>query len=281
MDPGLRRGDGEVSRQSQRTRIIATAPTTILVTGASSGLGGALARGYAAPGIHLLLVGRDATRLDAAADDCRKTGATVTTGLFDVAEGGPLGAWLLAQDEARPIDMVLACAGVSAGTTAEGQPEGVALATMEVRTNLIGTIHTVEPLLPRLIARGAGQVMVTASVAALRGLPYSPGYSASKAGVRAYGEALRALLAPHGVAVTVVVPGFFDTPMTGRWKGPTPFFMTLDRMAAVIRRGLDRRAARVTCPKLLAWGSVAADLMPAWAGDRIMRGFRFHIEPGR
>lgn len=254
---------------------------SVLITGASSGLGAGLAKNYAAPGVHLVLTGRDATRLEATAVACRDKGATVATGLFDIGEAEPFGAWLVAQDEATPLDLVIAAAGVSAGTGEGDMPEGVDLAAMQIRSNLLGTIHTVEPLLPRMIARKAGHIAVVASTAALRGLPYSPGYSASKAGIRAYGEAIRALLGPKGVMVSVVVPGFFDTPMTDRWKGPTPFMLSLDKMVAAIRRGLDARKARIVVPRLLALGQVAADLMPAAIGDRIVRGFRFHIEPGR
>jgi short-subunit dehydrogenase len=254
--------------------------TSVLITGASSGLGAGLAKDYAAPGVRLVLTGRDAARLEITATACRAKGASVVTGLFDICEAEPLGAWLLEQDVAMPFDLVIATAGVSAGTGKDDMPEGVGLAGMQVRANLLGTIHTVEPLLPRMIARGSGHVAVVASTAALRGLPYSPGYSASKAGVRAYGEALRALLRPKGVAVTVVVPGFFDTPMTDRWKGPTPFMLSLDKMVAAIRKGLDARRSRIVVPRLLALGTQAADLLPAAIGDRIMRGFRFHIEPG-
>jgi short-subunit dehydrogenase len=256
-------------------------PATILITGASSGLGAGLAKSYARPGVHLVLTARNAARLEATAAACREAGAIVTTGLHDVSEAEPLGEWLLAQDEAHPIDCVIAAAGVSAGTSEDGRPEGLKLATMQVRANLLGTMHTIEPLLPRMIARGKGQVVLISSSAALRGLPFSPAYSASKAGVRAYGEGLRALLAPSGVAVTVVVPGFFDTPMTDRWKGPTPFMVSLDKMVRVIRSGVDARRSRVVYPRLLALGQRAADLMPAAIGDRIMRGFRFHIEPGQ
>jgi short-subunit dehydrogenase len=255
--------------------------SSILITGASSGLGAGLAKNYAAPGVHLVLTARDGARLNATAAACRESGATVVTGLFDIRDAEPLGTWLLQQDEATPFDLAIAAAGVSAGTGDDDGPEGIALATMQVRANLLGTIHTIEPLLPRMIARKTGHVAVIASTAALRGLPYSPAYSASKAGVRAYGEALRALLSPQGVAVTVVVPGFFDTPMTDRWKGPTPFMLSLDKMVAAIRKGLDARRARIVVPRLLAMGSQAADLMPAAWGDRIMRGFRFRIEPGR
>lgn len=256
-------------------------PRTVLVTGASSGLGAGLALSYAAPGVTLGLVGRDRSRLEASAARCRDRGAYVETCETDVAEPEPLARWALDLDSRAPLDLIAACAGVSAGTHPDGRPEGMDLARMQVRTNLLGVIHTVEPLLPRLISRGRGQVAVVASVAGLRGLPYSPAYSASKAGVRAYGEALRALLRPAGIQVSVVVPGFFDTPMTDRFKGPKPFLLSGDRAVLVVRRGLDRRLPRITFPRLLALGVRAADLIPAWAGDRIMRGFRFHIEPGR
>ena len=253
----------------------------ILVTGASSGLGAGLARSYAAPGVALWLVGRNEARLDAVAAECRAAGAEVRTGLFDVGEAEPFGSWLLAADDATPLDLILACAGVSAGPQPGGAPEGRALATLQVVSNLLGTVNTIEPLLPRLMARRRGQLAVVSSVAGLRGLPYSPAYSASKAGIRAYGEALRAFLAPSGIAVSVVVPGFFDTPMTDRFKGDKPFLKTLPQMVARIRRGLDRKQPRIVFPSILALGLVAADLIPAWAGDRILRGVRFHIVPGR
>ena len=258
-----------------------TSISSVLITGASSGLGAGLAKNYAAPGVHLVLTARDAARLETTAALCRDKGATVTAGLFDIREPEPFGTWLLAQDEATPLDLVIAAAGVSAGTGEGDMPEGLDLAAMQVRANLLGTIHTIEPLLPRMIPRGKGQVAVVASTAALRGLAYSPAYSASKAGIRAYGEGLRALLRPKGIDVSVIVPGFFDTPMTDRWKGPTPFMMSLDKMVGAIRKGLDARRSRIIVPRLLALGQQAADLMPATLGDRIVRRFRFHIEPGR
>lgn len=258
-----------------------TPPASILITGASSGLGAGLARSYAAPGIRLALTARNPDRLEATVAECRGKGAEVVAGRFDIGNAEPFGSWLTEQDGVKPFDLIVAAAGVSAGTGPNDTPEGVDLAAMQVRANLLGTMHTVEPLLPRLISRGHGHVAVIASTAALRGLPFSPGYSASKAGVRAYGEALRALVRPKGVAVSVVIPGFFDTPMTDRWKGPTPFMLSLDKMVAAIRRGLDARRSRIVVPRLLALGTQAADLMPAVLGDRIMRGFRFHIEPGQ
>ena len=256
-------------------------PKVVLLTGASSGLGAGMAASYASPGMTLWLTGRNASRLDAVAAKCRQAGATVETALVDVGDADALGRWILAADDVAPLDLVIASAGVSAGPAPDGTPEGLALASMQVRTNLLGAMNTVEPVLPRFLARSAGHVALVSSVAGLRGLPFSPGYSASKAGVRAYGEGLRAFLAPRGVAVSVIVPGFFDTPMTDRFMGDKPFMLSLDRTVAIVRRGLDRRQSRIVFPRLLALGLVAADLLPAWAGDRILRGVHFHIVPGQ
>ena len=256
-----------------------TAPSSIVITGASSGLGAALARAYAAPGTTLGLVARNAERLAATRDACRAKGAAVELGAFDVADAAPLGAWLTGFDAAHPIDLVVANAGVSAGPPPGAAAEGLASATRQVQTNLLGAMNTIEPLLPALAARRRGQVALVASLAGYRGLAYSPAYSASKAGVRAYGEALRALLAPRGVAVSVICPGFFSSPMTDRFIGGHPFCVSLDRATRIVKRGLDRAQRRIVFPWPLAFGLRCADLMPAALGDWIIRNVHFHIEP--
>jgi len=147
----------------------------------------------------------------------------------------------------------------------------------QAQVNLIGAVHTIAPLVPALCARGRGRIAAIASVAAYRGLPYSPGYCASKAGLRAYAEALRSGLAPHGVGVTVVCPGFFSSPMTDRWEGPTPFLASGEHAARRIKRGIDRGRSRIDFPWPLVLGMRFCDLAPALIGDRIMRNFRFHI----
>ena len=256
-----------------------TAARNIVITGATSGLGRALATGYATPGVRLGLIGRNAERLDAVAAMCRVRGATVVTGRIDVRDGEALGAWLVAFDDGGAVDLAIAAAGISGGPQPGAATEPVGLAICQIGTNLLGCMNTMEPLLPRLLERGVGQIAVVSSVAGYRGLPYSPGYSASKAGVRAYGEALRALLRPRGISVSVVVPGFFDLPMTDRFHGDKPFIVSLERASAIVRRGLDRGKARIVFPRLLALGLQAADLIPARLGDRILRGVHFHIVP--
>jgi len=252
---------------------------SLVITGASSGLGAALAAAYAAPGITIGLVGRNEARLAATEQTCRAKGAAVQTGVLDVAEAAPLAAWLDAFDRVTPIDLVIANAGTSAGPAPRSSTEGLEIATRQVRTNLLGVMNTIEPVLPALVTRGHGQVAVVSSLAGYRGLAYSPAYSASKAGTRAYGEALRALLAPRGVAVSVICPGFFESPMTDRFIGPHPFRLSLARATTIVKRGLDRGKRRIVFPWPLAFGMRCADLMPAFIGDLIIRNFHFHIEP--
>lgn len=249
----------------------------VVITGASSGLGAALAAAYAGPQTALGLIGRNSERLAATAAVCRAVGASVETALIDVADGPALAAWLGEFDRAHPVELLIANAGTSAGPDPESPGEPASLTLRQLGVNLIGAVHTIAPLVPLMCGRGRGRIVAIASVAAFRGLPYSPGYCASKAGLRAYAEALRPRLAPRGVGVTVVCPGFFTSPMTDRWEGPTPFLATGERAARRIKRGIDRGCARISFPWPLVLGMRLCDLAPALIGDRIMRNFHFHI----
>ena len=250
---------------------------SVVITGASSGLGRALAAAYAGPGVALGLVGRDRDRLAATASVCAAAGAAVESAAIDVADGPALALWLAAFDRAHPVELLVANAGISAGPEPDSPGEAVAVTAQQIAVNLLGAVHTVAPLVPALCARRRGRVAVIASIAAFRGLPNSPGYCASKAGLRAYAEALRPRLAAHGVGMTVVCPGFFSSPMTARWHGPTPFVISGERAARRIRRGIDRGRRRVDFPWPLVLGMRFCDLAPAVIGDAILRRFRFHI----
>jgi NAD(P)-dependent dehydrogenase (short-subunit alcohol dehydrogenase family) len=105
-----------------------------------------------------------------------------------------------------------------------------------------------------------------------------PAYAGSKAGVRIYGESLRALLAPRGVRVSVVVPGFFESAMTDRFHGAKPLMIPLDAAVAKVRRGIDRGAARIVFPRRVALMMQVTDVLPAALGDAILRANRFRIE---
>jgi short-subunit dehydrogenase len=249
----------------------------VVITGASSGLGAALALLYARPGVAMGLVGRDPERLAASAAACRAAGATVESVMIDVTDGSALAGWLETFDQAYPVELLIANAGTSAGPDPDIPGEPPAVTERQLGTNLLGAVHTIAPLVPRMCARGRGRIVAIASVAAFRGLPYSPGYCASKAGLRAYAEALRPQLVPYGVGVTVVCPGFFSSPMTDRWEGATPFLVSGERAARRIKRGIDRAARRIHFPWPLVLGMRFCDMAPAAIGDAILRRMHFHI----
>jgi len=249
----------------------------VIITGASSGLGASLAKAYAGSQVVLGLLGRDCQRLSATARACEVKGATVSVAAVDVADATAMATFLRRFDREYSVDLLIANAGTSAGPDPDCPSEGVDAATRQVRVNLLGAINTIEPLLPEFCLRGRGRIAVVASIAAYRGLPYSPGYCASKAGLRAYAEGLRPRLEPRGIGVTIVCPGFFDSPMTDRFEGPTPLRLSVDDAARIIKRGIDRGRRRVAFPWPLVLGLQFCDVAPAIIGDAILRRYRFRI----
>lgn len=243
-------------------------PRSILITGASSGIGAALARAYAAPGVTLFLGGRDRERLEAVAGACRDAGASVQARTVDVTDREAMRAWLGGADAESPLDLVIANAGTSAGSGGAGEGEEQARRIFAV--NVDGAMNTVLPILPALAGRGRGQVALVSSLAGFRGFPGAPAYCASKAAQRVWGEGLRGLLAPQGIGVSVVCPGFVRTPMSNRNPYPMPMLMEADRAAAIIVAGLARNRGRIAFPWPLTWLVHAIAVLPVALTDRLM-----------
>ena len=221
---------------------------TILITGASSGIGAALALHYAAPGITLFITGRDEERLFSIAEICRQQGARIESCIVDVTERLPLSNWILQMDLVSPIDLVIANAGISGGT---GGAVGASWVEAEYKifdVNVTGVLNTILPLVPRLMARGHGQIAIMSSLAGFSGWPGAPGYSASKAAVRIYGEALRGTLVSSHVGVSVICPGFVESRMTAANDYHMPLFMPARCAAALIAEGLLLNRARIAFP---------------------------------
>jgi short-subunit dehydrogenase len=254
-------------------------PASVVISGASRGLGAALARRFAAPGMRLLLLARSPADLAAVAETCRGRGAEVATAVIDVTDAPGVAAALAGFEAAGPVDLVIANAGTSAGTAPDGTPEDAAAAARQVQVNLVGAINLVGPLLPGMRARRAGRIGLIASVAGLRGLPDFPAYCASKAGLVAWGEGLRAELGPRGVRVTVVLPGFFDSAMGTRFHGRRMFLLEQEEVAARIQRALLAGRPRAAFPWPLAAGLRLLSLLPPALGDWAVRRMRFRVVP--
>jgi short-subunit dehydrogenase len=221
-------------------------PRSILITGASSGIGEALAMAYAGPGVNLALTGRDAPRLEAVAASCRLRGAAVQAKIIDVADREAMAAWIDEIDRAVPIDLVIANAGIGVGATDGLETEEQVRRVFGV--NLGGALNTVLPMIPKLTARRRGQIALVSSLASFRGFPGSPTYCGSKAALRVWGEGLRGDLQPYGVEVSVICPGFVESRITARNEFPMPFLMSAARAAAIVKRGLARNRARIAFP---------------------------------
>jgi len=250
---------------------------SVVITGASRGLGAALVRRFAAPGVTLGLIGRDRSALQVVAAECTALGATPRIGVQDVRDAAGMAALLTAWDATAPVNLAIANAGIAAGTRPDGAPEGLAAARAQVEVNLLGALNLLDPLLPAMRRRRAGTIGLVASLAAFRGLPDSPGYCASKAGLWAYGEALRAGLAPEGIRVTLVAPGFFDSAMGARWVGPRPLSLSAEAAAERVERALRRGAPQCVFPRPLGWALRLAPLLPVQMVDALVRRMAFRV----
>jgi short-subunit dehydrogenase len=256
---------------------VAPIPRTVVITGASSGIGKVLALRYACAGAVLGLLGRSASRLDEVADACRRLGATVATAAIDVRSRAEMAAWLQDFDSRTPIDILIANAGVMEGRAADGQIEQPAAGYALMETNVLGVLNTVQPVLPRMVARARGQIGIVSSIAAFIPLPDAPSYCASKAAVLNYGLALRSSLRQSGVGVSVICPGYVVTPMMQQESGSKPFAMAPEAAAELIVRGLQRNRSIIAFPFLFALitrlGGLLPDSMRRWT----MQPFRFTV----
>ncbi|MEW6119036.1 MAG: SDR family oxidoreductase [Pseudomonadota bacterium] len=219
----------------------------VFITGASSGLGAALARHYARQGARLGLAGRKAKALSAVA-----AGHDARTYLADVRDAAAMhdAATAFQRDVGTP-DIVIAAAGISVGTlTEEAGDLEVFRAVMDA--NVLGMAHTFSPFIAPMSA-GGGVLCGISSVAGVRGLPGGGAYSASKAAAAVYLEALRLELKGRGIAVVDIAPGYIDTPMTRVNPYTMPFRMAPEVAAAKIARAIARRKPRTVIPWQMAW----------------------------
>lgn len=215
-------------------------PRHAVITGASSGVGRAMAIQLSARDVRLSLAGRDEGRLGEVAFACRGRGAKVDLIAVDVRDRAGMGKAMLEAHGRQPVDLLIANAGVSGGT------DGDARAIIGI--NISGMLNTVEPLIEPMIARGEGQIAMMSSLAGFKSFPNAPLYCASKAAVRSYGEALDARLRARGVAVSVLCPGFMKTPLTDANDFPMPFMVSAEEGARRLLAGIRKRKSRIAFP---------------------------------
>ena len=236
-------------------------PKSIFITGASSGLGHALALEYANKGITLHLCGRDPERLKEAVKACQKKGAKVFSYLFDTTDEKTTEKAVQQAQNQVPIDLLIANAGVSGGVL--GTDETPVSTRQIMTTNVFGTLNTVLPAIEVMKERG-GQIALVASLAGYRGMGNCPAYSASKACVKAFGEALRGQNKYKKLHFTTICPGFIETPLTDKNKFYMPFLMKADKAAKLIRHRLEKAPALLAFPWIMAFGAWFGSALPTW-----------------
>ena len=228
----------------------------VLITGASSGIGAALAEECAAQGDLLFLCGRNQERLLDVAQKCRARGAAnVYTRQVDVTNEAAVKRWIEDCELIAPVNRVFANAGVSTG---EETSENV---RRTFATNVGGVVNVVLPIIEIFRKRKAGlgprQILITASIAGYGPLKACPSYSATKACVKTWGLALRGALANEGIQVSVICPGFVRSRITDRNTCPMPFFMEAEAAARIILKRAKRNVGLIAFPwpmRLGAWG---------------------------
>ena len=246
-------------------------PSVVLITGATGAIGGALAQSYAAPGRILILQGRRQDRLDELAVQCEAQGARVQTKALDLRDRAALADWVAGCCAQAPPDLVFANAGLNSHAE-PGEPlEPWSSIEALIDVNVLAVMALVQGVVPTMRRRGQGQIVLISSLAGWYGLPVTPTYSASKAAIRVYGEALRGSLAPSGIQVSVVLPGYVSSDMCDAMPGPKPFLWSPERAVRAIRRGIERDRARISFPFPLNLGTWFLAVLPASVSGWIVR----------
>ena len=241
----------------------------VFLTGASSGIGEALALAMAERGATLGLVARREELLKALAEKCETAGGKARYFAVDVTDAEALAKAAEAlRNEFGKIDVLIANAGIGGNNTETQNLNAQAVAKV-ININLLGAVNAVAAVLPDMLEKRSGQLVAVSSLAGFRGLPKSAAYSASKAGMTAFFESVRLDVQNRGVAVTIIQPGFIKTPLTSGRANKMPFLMELEDSIPLFLKAIEKRAKFAAFPWQLASIVRLGKIFPAWLYDRI------------
>lgn len=249
-----------------------TQARSILITGASSGIGEALALHYADSGITLFLGGRDAQRLQSVAKRCQAQGADTHIWAGDVTDEQGIRDWIIGADQQCPLNLVIANAGVALGATRVEDLHEAAIKSFEI--NVTGVFNTVHPALEVMAQRRPyptqnAHIALMSSIMGYVGMARSPAYSTSKATVKHYGQALRGACRGMGIKVSVICPGYVASSLTQKNTSTMPFILPADKAAAIIAKGLAKNKARITFPWQMVLIARLCINLPGFIVDRL------------
>ena len=233
---------------------------SVLITGASSGIGAALACGLAGPDVVIAITGRNAERLNEIEAIIKKAGANTMSRAIDVTDRTAMSAFIADIETIAPLDLVIANAGISSSA---GAGEGDDETTRDVfAINLAGVLNTVLPALTAMRPRGQGHIAIVSSIAGFRGMPTAPAYSASKVALKAWGEAIRPQLSKDGINLSMIYPGFVKSRITDANDFPMPLIMPAEKAAEIIIKGLKRGRKSIAFPWPMVWMMRLMSLLP-------------------
>ena len=242
----------------------------ILITGASSGIGEALALYYAKQKEteNIFICGRNEQRLKAVETACKKLGhAQIRAKVINTTDKVAMEQWLKEAEKAAQLNLVFANAGVS---TIEEIPENI-YKTFNI--NILGVLNTITPAIEIYKRRKDTNkiIAITSSIAGYHGLPSCPSYSATKACLKAYGEALRGNLRSYNIQVNTICPGFVRSRITDKNTCPMPFFMEAEPVAELIAKRIEKNVGLIAFPFPMRFASWFISILPNCVSDFIYR----------
>ncbi len=244
----------------------------VVITGASSGIGWALAKELAGQGCKVGLLARRLDKLEALAQEIRAAGGIAAVAQADVADRHQAVAGIHSlRSELGPVDLLIANAGLGQPTPLD--PLSFDLVESMFKVNTLGVVYSIEAVLPEMLRRGQGHLAAISSVGAYKGFPGVSGYCASKAAVSTYMEGLRIELASRGIAVTTICPGFIKTAMTDVNTFHMPGLMGADKAARLIVRALARKRKVYNFPLRMTLLIKFASWLPDWMLARGVKNY--------
>lgn len=247
----------------------------IIISGASSGLGRALAEVYAQPDVRLFLTGRSTTRLEETADICRAKGAGAEVYPADITDLAAVQSWVDGIAARCKIDLVIANAGTTESNEADGTVETPETTQHVITTNLGGAVNLASSCAKHMQKQRSGSIALVSSIAGIQPIADGIGYGASKAGIIAYGQALGDHLKASDVHVTVFCPGYIHTPMADRFKSWRPLQLSAETAAQKMKRSIEKQRSFHAFPALLYWSARIGSLLPAPLRRVFANGFRY------
>lgn len=248
---------------------------TVVISGATGGIGRALAVEYSRVGSELILIGKNKLTLESLHNECIALGAKVSSysvDLTSIQNTLELAEHIACQYD---VDLVISNAGVTNSVNADREIENWNDIEALLTVNLTGAIAITHPILEKMQVNKKGHVAYVSSIAAYYGMPITPSYCASKAGLKAYSEAMRGLLAKDSICVSLIAPGFVKTSMSDKFPGAKPLMLDTQSAAIKIKKGLDQKKKVITFPFFLSLGMRLLSVIPASLADRILTVLKY------